>query len=74
MELKEFLKYSKIETRSETSKFGDRSLGIPVELPNNPFGWLNGQMYRIGLRYWAQCAIVFYFMIFPMLLCFYFFG
>ena len=37
IELKEFLKYSKIETRSETSKFGDRSLGIPVELPTCVF-------------------------------------
>ena len=33
---KEFLKYSKIETHSETSKSGDRSLAIPVELPNYP--------------------------------------
>ena len=30
---KECLKYSKIETSSETSKSGDRSLAIPVELP-----------------------------------------
>jgi len=28
-----FLKYSKIEIRSETSKSGDRSFAIPVELP-----------------------------------------
>jgi len=33
IELKEFLKYSNLETGSETSKFGDRSLGIPVEIP-----------------------------------------
>ena len=28
-----FFKYSKIEIRSETSKSGDRSLAIPIELP-----------------------------------------
>ena len=32
---KELLKYSKIETHGETSKSGDRSLAIPVELPSN---------------------------------------
>ena len=32
---KECLKYSKFETRSETSKYGDRSLAIPVELPTS---------------------------------------
>jgi len=30
---KNVLQYSKIVTRSETSKSGDRSLAIPVELP-----------------------------------------
>jgi len=32
---KEFLRYSKTETRSETSKSEDRSLAIPVELPSS---------------------------------------
>jgi len=32
---KDFFKYFKIETRSETSKSGDRSLAIPVELPRD---------------------------------------
>jgi len=46
---KEFLKYSKIETRSETSKSGDRSLAIPVELPENRFLSFNINELNVGI-------------------------